>query len=249
MLDLKSKWLGELDALKGIHDIREVDASLKSPQFTLGKWRIAIEHQRKFRSVVLKWLGATETKPSRHERWSVCSPSDQQKGWDYREYMKAGDLASLLDVIDRSSQSTLMEDLNSILEKKIDPTTKDALVSARMGQGRFRRQVLGLWGNCCAVTCSMTLKAIRASHIKPWRESSDEERLDPSNGLPLVASLDALFDAGLISFDSSRKLIVSSMLNARERQIYGIGGQSLAKNPTAKTSEYLACHREHVLRR
>ena len=58
-------------------------------------------------------------------------------------------------------------------------------------------QVLKIWGNRCCVTGSTTLDAIRASHIKPWRRSSNQERLDPYNGLPLVATLDALFDAGM----------------------------------------------------
>jgi hypothetical protein len=141
------------------------------------------------------------------------------------------------------SDPTLAEDLRKIINGKIDTTTKDALVSARLGQGRFRAEVLQLWGNRCAVTKSITLDAIRASHIKPWCESTDEERLDPSNGLPLIASLDALFDAGLISFDSSGKLIVASELTTSERHIFGIGAESLTKKPTAKTAKYLAYHR------
>jgi putative restriction endonuclease len=94
------------------------------------------------------------------------------------------------------------------------------------------------------MTVSATHEAIRASHIKPWRESNDEQRLDPSNGLPLVASLDALFDAGLVSFESSGRLIISSKLDLAERKILGITGkQSLKKKPTAETAAYLADHR------
>jgi hypothetical protein len=147
------------------------------------------------------------------------------------------------------AQSALIEDLELIERRKIDSTTKDALVIARVGQGRFRTQVLQLWENCCSVTRSVTHDAIRASHIKPWRESTDEERLDPKNGLPLIASLDALFDAGLISFETSGEMIVSSKLNAAERQIFGIGDESLAKKPPAKTADYLAYHRKEVFRK
>lgn len=99
----------------------------------------------------------------------------------------------------------------------IGPTTKKALIDARRGQGRFRESVLKRWGQRCAVTSSVTYKAIRASHIKPWSECTNEERLDPENGLPLVASLDALFDAGLISFDSDGVLIVSPEMSVEER--------------------------------
>jgi hypothetical protein len=52
-----------------------------------------------------------------------------------------------------------------------------------------------------------------------------------------------LFDAGLISFDSSGRLIISPTLKPAERQIFGIGEQSLRKKPTAKTAKYLAYHR------
>ncbi|HEV2950111.1 MAG TPA: HNH endonuclease signature motif containing protein, partial [Gemmataceae bacterium] len=124
-------------------------------------------------------------------------------------------------------EQQLAEDLITIAKRKgIESTTKEALINARVGQGLFREHVLQLWGNCCAVTRSLTLYAIRASHIKPWRESTDDERLDPHNGLPLVASLDALFDAGLISFESSGKMVVSSKLKTAERRIFAIGKES-----------------------
>jgi hypothetical protein len=144
----------------------------------------------------------------------------------------------------RPNESGLREDLNTIEQQQnLDPTTKKALVDARLGQGKFRSGVLQLWDNCCSVTGSMIQVAIRASHIKPWRVSSDAERLDPNNGLPLIASLDALFDAGLISFDSFGSLIVSSKMDTTERGIFGIGKTSLRKKLTAKTAKYLAHHR------
>ncbi|MGO7165362.1 HNH endonuclease, partial [Rhizobium johnstonii] len=61
--------------------------------------------------------------------------------------------------------------------------------------------MLAQWHGRCAVTSCNLPAVLRASHIVPWREASNAERLDPENGLPLVATLDALFDVGLISFD------------------------------------------------
>ncbi len=148
-----------------------------------------------------------------------------------------------------SSQSTLTEDLKTLIKKKIDTTTKDALVSARVGQGVFRTQVLQLWDNRCCVTSSTILDAIRASHIKPWRHSTDRERLDPYNGLSLVASLDALFDTGLISFESSGTMIVSPSFPERERSIFQVQSRSLIKAPNEATAEYLTYHRKYVFRK
>jgi hypothetical protein len=143
----------------------------------------------------------------------------------------------------RTSQSTLTQDIRSILKQKVEQTTKEALVNARVGQGKFRVQVLQLWQHRCCVTGSFVHDAIRASHIKPWSESTNEERLDPFNGLPLTANFDALFDAGLITFEDSGKLVVSSKLDEEEREIYSLHECSLSKAPSPETANYLAYHR------
>jgi HNH endonuclease len=142
------------------------------------------------------------------------------------------------------SDTQLAADLTWIeTQQGVSATTKEALVDARLGQGEFRLKVLRAWGNCCAVTGSTTHAAIRASHIKPWRSSSNAERLDPGNGLPLIANLDALFDGGLISFNYSGRLLVSDRINGIERDIFGLTQRSLRKRPTEKTAEYLSHHR------
>jgi hypothetical protein len=139
---------------------------------------------------------------------------------------------------------TLGEDLDEIdQQQNVDLTTKMALRNARLGQGTFRTRVLRFWGNCCSVTGSKIAEAIQASHIKPWRESSNSERLDPNNGLPLIASLHSLFDAGLISFDSSGMLLASANLTKAEQEIFGTIERSLRKKPNAKMVNYLAHHR------
>lgn len=145
---------------------------------------------------------------------------------------------------DSLAEPTVVEDFDEIAHRNIDATSRATLVNARVGQGPFRTDVLKLWGNCCAVTGSTTRCAVKASHILPWRDSTDEERLDPHNGLPLIASLDSLFDAGLISFDSSGQMLVSSKLTESERKIFGLDTQALRKKPSEKTATYLAGHRQ-----
>jgi hypothetical protein len=66
------------------------------------------------------------------------------------------------------NQNELVDDLERIdWQQNADPTTKKALVDARLGQGKFRSGVLQLWGNRCSVTGSTIQAVIRASHIKP----------------------------------------------------------------------------------
>jgi hypothetical protein len=161
-----------------------------------------------------------------------------------KQFPEYKDTLDKLFPLSGGSQCEQEEDIKRIEDDPdIGPTTKKALIDARKGQGKFRKSVLKRWGHRCAVTSSVTDKAIRASHIQPWRECTNHERLDPDNGLPLIANLDALFDIGLISFESSGNMIVSPVLSVQEQKIFGIGGQSLTKAPTPKMAAYLAVHR------
>lgn len=89
-------------------------------------------------------------------------------------------------------------------------TSKQVLAQARLGQGEFREMVLGLWGGRCALTGVSIKTVIIASHIKPWSFSTNQERLDPYNGLPLAASVDRLFESGLIAFADDGTVLVRS---------------------------------------
>ena len=138
----------------------------------------------------------------------------------------------------------LANDIVNILDRDIDTTEKQTLVSARVGQGRFRTEVLNKWNKRCAVTGTDLTAAIRASHIKPWKDYSDEERLDPDNGLPLVATLDALFDVGLISFNDTGVLLMSKELTEEQIDELNLRDQRLSEIPNNKTCELLAHHRQ-----
>jgi hypothetical protein len=148
----------------------------------------------------------------------------------------------------RPTQNAVIQDIRAIEKTSIEATTKEALIQARLGQGKFRDQVLERWQNRCSMTGSKVLEVIRASHIKPWRESTDTERLDPFNGLPLVASLDALFDVGLFSFKADGSLIVSPELSAAERRILGLNRKVVLTGLAEKTLDYLKHHRRHKFR-
>jgi len=198
----------------------------------------------------------------------LCTPKDGPTSssrsiadFDEQTLLKFGELIEEGDriyarVIDRipvgqvarhkTSHSSLLPDLKSILGKGSNATTKETLANARVGQGAFRDHVLQMWDSQCCVTGSRTLDAIRASHIKPWRDSTDDERLDPCNGLPLIATLDALFDAGLITFADDGELIVSKRVNSKERKRLGLSGQQLSRIPKEKTAEFLCYHRKSI---
>jgi hypothetical protein len=128
----------------------------------------------------------------------------------------------------------------------LTPTQKEALIQARRGQGQFRQALLEYWGGCAVVGCAVQ-SVLRASHVKPWSKSSDTERLDPANGLLLIANLDALFNEGLLSFDDDGRMLISDQLAQRDRILLGLTG-GLRKNLTAQQQAYLKFHRNNEFR-
>jgi hypothetical protein len=163
------------------------------------------------------------------------------RGITYAEIVARVPVSEILSISNPSNPQKL------ILRGANQATVQEALRQARLGQGWFRTAVLGAWGNRCAVTGSSVLEAVRASHVKCWSNSNDTERLDPNNGLPLVANLDALFDRGLISFDQAGEMLVSPRLDVAERQIFGLDEpQKLLRSPNRELLKYLAWHRRHL---
>lgn len=84
---------------------------------------------------------------------------------------------------------------------KLPRTTEaERLVIQRIGQNLFRNALVDYWGGRCPLTGITEPALLRASHIVPWSDCNDEQRLDVHNGLLLSALWDAAFDAGLVSF-------------------------------------------------
>lgn len=131
----------------------------------------------------------------------------------------------------------------------IPETEKVALISARRGQGRFKENVFRI-ERACRVTKVDRIEHLIASHTKPWRDSSHEERLDGENGFLLTPTIDHLFDKGFISFEDGGRLIVSSVADAKSLKRMGI--DTAQKVNVGGFSEgqrkYLEFHRDNVLR-
>ncbi|MCK1475016.1 HNH endonuclease [Bradyrhizobium sp. 197] len=125
------------------------------------------------------------------------------------------------------------------------PTTAQALIDARLGQGTFRRSLEAKWSSACAVTGCTISGILRASHIKPWAASNDSERLDPENGLLLIAHVDGLFDKGLISFGKDGQMLLSKRISRRDRKYLRLP-TSLRKGPSEQQCHFLEYHRVKI---
>lgn len=90
-------------------------------------------------------------------------------------------------------------------------TETQRLVKIRKVQGFFRAAVLASYEFRCALSDIAIPELLNASHIIPWSISINR-RADPRNGIALNALYDRAFDRGLITFDESFKLVLSSRL-------------------------------------
>lgn len=149
----------------------------------------------------------------------------------------------------KSSAAKLLEEFRALIASGEVSTSREVVREERVGQNLLRPVVLDMWENRCALTGIAHSDLLVTSHIKPWANSSDEERLDPYNALPLAAHIDAAFDAGLISFQDDGSIILSGELAQADRVALGLTPEARLRNPpTDGFWNYLYWHRMGVLR-
>lgn len=123
-------------------------------------------------------------------------------------------------------------------DTSITQTEKAALIQSRVGQGLYRSRLIEYWGGCSISGCNMQNLLI-ASHIKPWKDSSNDERLNVYNGLLLLPNFDKLFDKGSITVTGNGEIVVSKYLSEHNRVLFGI-------DHTLKLSKYTDNHRKFM---
>ncbi|MGN0240575.1 MAG: HNH endonuclease [Candidatus Weimeria sp.] len=144
-----------------------------------------------------------------------------------------------------------------------DPTDKDsdsndsgskkehlALVKTRVNQTEFRMRLIDYWNGQCAVTGCEKTDLLIASHIKPWRDcTTNKESISKYNGLLLTPNLDALFDAGYITFRNDGSIVISPQLSRADKKILGITDEMKLKKIAEGHREFLEYHRNNIYRK
>ncbi len=120
-----------------------------------------------------------------------------------------------LDFWERKLEQELVND------STVRETERLAIIRARNGQGLFKERVSKIESRC-RITGVENPVHLLASHCKPWRDSTNEERLNGENGLLLTPSIDHLFDRGFIGFEDNGKLIISPVAHHPSLQRMGI---------------------------
>lgn len=129
----------------------------------------------------------------------------------------------------------------------IGETQKQQLVMARRGQGVFKANVR-LNERCCRLTGVTDPHYLIASHIKPWRDCNDQEKLDGCNGLLLSPHVDRLFDRGLISFSDDGTVLKSSELSNEILSAWGLDNIMQVGPFSQEQCIFLAIHRATYFR-
>lgn len=133
-------------------------------------------------------------------------------------------------------------------DNNLTQTEKDRLIKARTKQGVFRKRVI-LKESCCRVTGVKAKSHLVASHIKPWVDSTDFERLDGNNGLLLSPHVDHLFDRGFISFADNGAMLVSNKLMPAILELWSIDSNKSYGKFNVHQRKYMQFHRDKKFKR
>lgn len=159
----------------------------------------------------------------------------------------------VLERVDDDNSSTSKQVTATTPAKKPKPsfqtkpttTERKGLVTSRVGQGYYRHEILQRFGSKCAVTGADSEELLIASHIVPWRDSNEFERLDVNNGILLSPTYDALFDKHLISFSNDGEILLSASVKHDLFEALGItGAEKILIFDGMKA--YLERHRENL---
>jgi len=158
---------------------------------------------------------------------------------DVRGYMSA-DTAGLLEW-----EEHLRRQVEA--DETITETEKQTLVFSRIGQGKFKDNVKRIESSC-RITKVDKIEHLRASHLKPWRDSDNEERLNGENGLLLTPSIDHLFDRGFISFENNGDLLISPVSHKQSLEKMGVPVETKLNvgGFTEGQKAFLDFHREDI---
>jgi hypothetical protein len=147
-------------------------------------------------------------------------------------------------LIDHEPNARVLDDIHRIeTDVSIPETQRLQLAKARVGQGYFRKQVILLDG-ACRVTGVTDTRVLIASHIKPWREATNPERLSGYNGLLLSPHVDALFDEQFITFEDDGRMRVHPSLSRNVLDRWSIDPDKRVEGFRQEQAMFMAHHRK-----
>ncbi len=155
------------------------------------------------------------------------------------------EFSTVAHIQDAEIDHGVLDDIREIeADISIPETQRLQLAKARIGQGLFRKRVL-LIDPVCRVTGVADQRLLIASHIKPWRDASNAERINGYNGIMLSPHVDALFDEHLISFGDDGKMLVHTSLSRDVLERWSIDPSKGVEAFRPEQASFLEYHRKH----
>ena len=137
---------------------------------------------------------------------------------------------------DNSLEATFYAELNALPE-----TERTVLAQARIGQDLLKKALMKIERRC-QLTDIAAPPVLRASHIRPWSDPNQSDRLNPHNALLLAAHVDACFDNHLISFGETGEIWISKELATKDQVRLGLSTKMYLRGHE-KHQQFLAEHR------
>lgn len=145
--------------------------------------------------------------------------------------------------VERIQKAQLEKDVGMEKENNVN------LKNARIGQGLYRARILEEFPAGCLITQINDERLLIASHIKPWADSNEQEKINRYNGLLLSPTYDKLFDQGFITFLDDGTVKTSpyiSPLNWKKLNLKN--GQHFDLKYNEERSLFLDYHRKNIFK-
>ena len=214
-------------------------------------WSVGIEETKLDRYVhvfdeikddVFQYLGPAKRDVKKTEL--NAEPDEKNDFWLYTSIIE-GTLLASENIVDVAEETGLeIEDVEKNIPQGLKGYEREAVIKARINQLGFRKNLIKKYGKCCL--CGVeSPELLLASHIKPWKDSNEDEKGATSNGLLLCPNHDKLFDRGLISFNDDGTILISEKLSENDRLFMNVNSsQKINVDPDMR--KYLAFHRKNV---
>lgn len=146
------------------------------------------------------------------------------------------DVLCELEKLEIDVENKTIEEINEVGE------VIERVVKARKNQNKFREALFKRESKC--KICGLAHKELLiASHIKPWSESTPEEKLNPFNGFLLCPNHDSLFDKHFITFEDNGQIILSKRLSEEDKKLLNISNEIII-SIEEKNKKFLKEHRK-----
>lgn len=168
---------------------------------------------------------------------------------DFQYYFKLNlGATELVEMQEKEAEDRVQQ---RIEDSRLGETEKETVIKARVGQGKYRKRLLKEI-SYCPFTLVDDEHLLIASHIKPWKDSTNPEKKDPKNGFIFTPTFDKLFDRGYISFEDDKALMISPWLSKYNQNKLGlVAGTIISHLPNleGKRKVFLEYHRKFVFKK